>query len=476
MADPKKRKLHTTNAIFDPENGDAYPVQHGMGAQFKVPGLQVTDHFFKVPLDHSGATPGEITLFVREVVAPVNARRQQPYLLYLQGGPGFESPRPSEASGWLKAALGSFRLVLMDQRGTGRSSVITTANLAQRGTPEQQAQYLSFFRADSIVADAEVVRKSLVPRNATTQDGKWSILGQSFGGFCALTYLSHAPQGLIEVLTTGGIPPGISEPCSAERVYSSLFPRVLTQNAKYYSRFPGDVAVVQRIVNFLAAQPEGGLLLPSGSLLTPRAFQLLGLSGLGSGGGFERLHYLLEEFFDSEGLVNPAFIKAYESWMAWDINPLYALLHEAIYCQGAASSWAAQRVREQHFEAEFDAVAQAQAGKPVMFTGEMVFPWMFEDFAALRPYKAAADLLAAKQDWPQLYQPQVLAGNTVPLAAASYVEDMYVDFSLVQETIAGVGGARHWVTNEYKHSGIRDDGARIIERLLGMVRDVVLLE
>jgi dienelactone hydrolase len=40
-----------------------------------------------------------------------------------------------------------------------------------------------------------VVRKALVPRNATTQEGKWSILGQSFGGFCALTYLSHAPQG-----------------------------------------------------------------------------------------------------------------------------------------------------------------------------------------------------------------------------------------------------------------------------------------
>jgi hypothetical protein len=34
----------------------------------------------------------------------------------------------------------------MDQRGTGRSSAITTANLASRGTPEQQAEYLSFFR------------------------------------------------------------------------------------------------------------------------------------------------------------------------------------------------------------------------------------------------------------------------------------------------------------------------------------------
>jgi hypothetical protein len=57
--------------------------------------------------------------------------------------------------------------------------------------------------------------------------------------------------------------------------------------------------------------------------------------------------------------------RAYEAWMSWDTNPLYALLHEAIYCQGAASSWAAQRVREQHFAAEFDAVAQAQAGEAV---------------------------------------------------------------------------------------------------------------
>lgn len=31
--------------------------------------------------------------------------------------------------------------------------------------------------------------------------------------------------------------------------------------------------------------------------------------------------------------------------MAWDTNPLYALLHESIYCQGAASSWAAHRIR-----------------------------------------------------------------------------------------------------------------------------------
>lgn len=47
------------------------------------------------------------------------------------------------------------------------------------------------------------------------------------------------------------------------------------------------------------------------------------------------------------------------------------------------------------------------AGEPVNFTGEMVYPWMFEDFASLKPYKAAADLLAAKADWGKLYDTEV---------------------------------------------------------------------
>ena len=39
--------------------------------------------------------------------------------------------------------------------------------------------------------------------------------------------------------------------------------------------------------------------------------------------------------------------QAFEGQMAWDSNPLYALLHESIYCQGGgtASNWAAHRVR-----------------------------------------------------------------------------------------------------------------------------------
>lgn len=116
------------------------------------------------------------------------------------------------------------------------------------------------------------------------------------------------------------------------------------------------------------------------------------------------------------------------------------------------------------------------AGGRVNFTGETVFPWMFDDFAALRPFKEAAELLAKKQDWPMLYDPAQLADNKVPAVAATYLEDMYVDYELAQETAAGVAGLRQWVTNEYKHSGIRDDGSRIFDRLLAMARDALLVE
>jgi hypothetical protein len=59
---------------------------------------------------------------------------------------------------------------------------------------------------------------------------------------------------------------------------------------------------------------------------------------------------------------------------------------------------------------------------------------------------------------------------------SSLPQDMYVDYDLAQATAAYVPGMRQWHTSEYKHSGIRDDGGRILERLLSMVRDTLLIE
>lgn len=49
----------------------------------------------------------------------------------------------------------------------------------------------------------------------------------------------------------------------------------------------------------------------------------------------------------------------------------------------------------------------------VSFILQMVFPWMFDEFAALRPFKELANLLADKEDWPHLYDETTLRSNQV---------------------------------------------------------------
>ena len=77
------------------------------------------------------------------------------------------------------------------------------------------------------------------------------LLGQSFGGFCTLTYLSLAPEGLREALVTGGLA-GLRS--SAADVYRAAYPRVARKNAAHYARYPEDVEAVRRIAEHLIAR------------------------------------------------------------------------------------------------------------------------------------------------------------------------------------------------------------------------------
>lgn len=437
---------------------------------FSVPDLRLRDHRFTVPLDYSISDPAahKISVFAREVVGVGKEELDLPFLLYLQGGPGFECMRPAEAGGWISKACEEYRVVLMDQRGTGLSTPLTTSSMSQFISAEKLTDYLRYFRADNIVNDAEFVRKRLVPDSRP-----WTVLGQSYGGFCAMTYLSFAPEGLKQVLLTGGIPP-IGSGCTADAVYRACFEQVVKQNEKYYQRFPQDIDIVQEVVNYLAESEGGGVPLPSGGILTPRGLQLLGFS-LGSSTGFERLHYMFERVWDpilvpgAPKRISYNFLNAYEKWLDFDSNPLYALMHESIYCQGASSSWSAHRIRAEN-ESQFDASKAVKEGRPVLFTGEMVFPWVFDEVHVLKPFKDAAHLLAEKKDWPPLYDVTKLNNNKVPVAAAVYYEDMYVNMKLVMETTPQVAGIRLWITNEYMHSGLRDGGGQVLDHLLGLLK------
>ena len=68
------------------------------------------------------------------------------YQRLTSGGPGFEGPRPANNQGWLGRAVQYFTVVLLDQRGTGNSTPVTSATLKKLPSVEQQANYLAQFR------------------------------------------------------------------------------------------------------------------------------------------------------------------------------------------------------------------------------------------------------------------------------------------------------------------------------------------
>lgn len=404
--------------------------------------LTFTDHWFSVPLDHTRPDGERIRVYAREVRRPEGERL--PWLLFLNGGPGFPSPRPMGDEGWLLRATEDYRVLLLDQRGTGRSTPFTRHTIAALGEPAAQADHLVHFRADSIVLDAELIRREL------TGDEPWSVLGQSFGGFCTVTYLSFAPEGLREAFTTGGLP-GID--ATADEVYRHLYDTVAGKNERHFARHPGDADQARRIVDHLR---DHEVRLPSGRVLTVELFQYTGHI-LGGVTGSRLLHYLIEDPF-AGGQLTDAFLREVDLHVSWaSAAPLYSLLHEATYAQGdEPTGWSAQRVRDERFAAT----------DRVLFTGEMMYPWMFDNDPLLAPMRETAHLLAARHPWPPLYDPARLAANTVPLTAAVYADDMYVARELSLRTAEAIRGARVWLTEEYEHDGLRVSNGAVLDRLL----------
>ncbi|MEU4496231.1 alpha/beta hydrolase [Streptomyces sp. NBC_00210] len=414
------------------------------------PAYATVDHVFTVPLDHSAPGGPDIQVFAREVVDPARVGEGLPWLLYLQGGPGGKSPRPSAGSpSWLPQALKTHRVLLLDQRGTGRSTPVTARSAARFASPAQLAAHLSHFRADSVVADAELIRRQLCGEQP------WETLGQSYGGFLTLTYLSQAPEGLRACYVTGGLA-GLT--ATADDVYARTYPRVRDRVLDFYARYPDDAPRLRKIADLLATTEVH---LPNGDRLTTRRLRTLGLA-LGMGDGFERIHWLLDESLDADGEPSDTFLHQVMALTGFTDNPLFAVMQETLYGQGAGSSgWAASRALAGLPEFAEDA-------DPLLLTGEMIYPWMFRDITGLRPFADAADLLAERADWPPLYDVQRLADNRVPLAAIVYHDDMYVDAALSLRTAREVGATRVWVTNEWEHDGVTASGGRVLARLMDL--------
>ena len=217
-------------------------------------GLLTRDHHLTVPLDRSGDGDRRpdgsraLNVYAREIAlaeggaAPVDPTARPP-LLFLQGGPGCEAPRPSADAGlgWIGAILEQYRLILVDQRGTGASTPVDRPDAG--GDAAGTARLLSHMRADEIVEDCEDLRRGLGIE-------RWSVLGQSFGGFCATRYLSAHPESLERVLLTGGLP---AVGHSIDEVYALNFEAMRARSEEFYARYPGDRARFAALVELASA-------------------------------------------------------------------------------------------------------------------------------------------------------------------------------------------------------------------------------
>ena len=412
--------------------------------RYKYLEMIITDYNFSVPLDYSNKDGEKIAIFAREILREENKNKSIPYLIFFQGGPGYESPRPIIDSGWVKRASEDYKVLLLDQRGTGLSTPIVGDSLPNMSDAEL-ANYLTFFRADNIVRDAEMIRDQLIGKN------KWSLLGQSFGGFCAMHYLSFYPDSLDKVFITGGIPPLSAHP---DDIYRATYKRVIEKNKLFYKTFPNAHTNVNKIANYLG---DNEVFLPNGDKLLVERFQQLGLN-LGFSDGMATLNFLFERAFIDNKLSYP-FLKNMLSLQTFDTNPIFTVLHEACYAQGFSTNWSAQRILSEYPEFSIN------KKEKLFFTGEMLFPWMLDNYKMLKPFKRAANILADKSDWPILYDENNLRKNNVPIAAAVYTNDMYVDREFSMNLAKIIPNISVWETENFEHNALRSNGKKVLDSL-----------
>jgi len=540
MPSPVWANIKPATLAGDPTHSE----EDGLGTEFRSLTM-----WFNVPLDHNSHIPKKtdtLTLhaklvYARDVVQggpsdnslDVWAKdwtrynwkrilRRRPFLLYLCGGPG-DGNKHSRVPELNRFALEQgFQLLYVDYRGTGRSRpFIDHAHISTIGPlAADRAAYLSLFRQDNITRDLEAIRLCL-SQIVSTDGGKkvkWTLLGQSFGGWIALTYLSFLPTSLAAVYMTAGLAPIGKTP---HEVYARLYRRVAEGNEAYYCTFPGDVDLVWRVVDHLRRHeyPYSVEGVKGRHKLTAQTFMTLGrcfgaaTASLAAGArpsAFDRVHTLIERMVGDIGgeskSLSEETVALYASMQTkakgggqscqgfrLHERPLYGVLHEAIYCDapGVVSGWAAEQVglaygggghefswlkspteRLDHNHNHDHGPGGGGDRGRLFFSGEMIYPFMFRtEGPAVRAFQKAADILAERRDWPALYDEGQLARNKVPVRAVAYREDMYVDFDLSRETASKVRncafleGKKGW-----GHGALKDQAKtlEVLEMLFGV--------
>ena len=183
-----------------------------------------------VPLDYSGRVPGAIGLrFAAERSFP----RTGKVLFALTGGPG--QPGVQFATSFaqsLQPALRQYRLVVLDQRGTGKSGVLQCPGVQAlrdldaflpatvAGCAAQIGPRRAFYTTADTVLDLESLRQALGA-------SKVALMGISYGTHVALQYARAFPQNVDRLILDSIVGPNGPNPFLLD-TYENL-PRVLRE-------------------------------------------------------------------------------------------------------------------------------------------------------------------------------------------------------------------------------------------------------
>ena len=98
---------------------------------------------------------------------------------------------------------------------------------------------------------------------------------------------------------------------------------------------------------------------------------------------------------------------------------------------------------------------------------------MFDDYPELHSLKEVAEIIATVSEWPSLYNEAQLASNDVPVYCSTYIDDMYVDFGLAQETAAKIKGCKQFITNSMYHDAVQGKSDELMKQLFALRDDTM---
>jgi len=166
-----------------------------------------------VPLDYSGRLPGTLKL---QVATADNVDAPKGVLLFLTGGPGQDGVRTINriANLRLPEVAKNYRIVMLDQRGTGQLGAINCPDLqAQVGSSDIEAptrdavaqcasilgNKAALYSTDQTVADFDQLRRALGVE-------KMVVDGVSYGSFTAARYAIAHPHNVSKVVLDSVVP------------------------------------------------------------------------------------------------------------------------------------------------------------------------------------------------------------------------------------------------------------------------------